>query len=126
MKKELSEIFGGIDIYLFDKIIRGRFDCVKKVLDVGCGSGINLKYLAEYGVDVYGIDKSETTIDRIRAIYENIPTCNFRVATADNLPYETDHFDAVICNAVLHFADNDNHFDKMIKEIWRVIAPGGV
>jgi SAM-dependent methyltransferase len=33
--------------------------------------------------------------------------------------------DAVVCSAVLHFARDENHFDRMIAEMWRVLAPGG-
>ena len=46
MQHELQKMFGGIDIYVFDQLSRGRFDGVKKVLDVGCGSGRNLVYLS--------------------------------------------------------------------------------
>ena len=34
--------------------------------------------------------------------------------------------DAVICSAVLHFASDLTHFDRMIQELWRVLAPGGL
>ncbi|MBF0235942.1 MAG: methyltransferase domain-containing protein, partial [Desulfamplus sp.] len=43
----------------------------------------------------------------------------------DNLPYQSEQFDAIICNAVLHFARDDNHFHKMITELWRVLKPQG-
>jgi hypothetical protein len=32
----------------------------------------------------------------------------------------------VICNSVLHFAQNDNHFKAMLAELWRVLKPGGM
>jgi hypothetical protein len=34
--------------------------------------------------------------------------------------------DAVICCAVLHFAADASHFDRMVAELWRVLAPGGL
>ena len=34
--------------------------------------------------------------------------------------------DVVISSAVLHFADNDAHFDAMLHGSWRVLAPRGV
>ena len=34
--------------------------------------------------------------------------------------------DAVICSAVLHFADDAEHFGRMVRELWRVLAPGGL
>jgi tellurite methyltransferase len=32
----------------------------------------------------------------------------------------------VICNAVLHFARDDKHFEAMVRELWRVLRPGGL
>ncbi len=34
--------------------------------------------------------------------------------------------DAVICSAVLHFADDADHFGRMVRELWRVLAPRGL
>jgi hypothetical protein len=34
--------------------------------------------------------------------------------------------DAVVCSAVLHFARDRAHFDRMVGEMWRVLAPGGL
>jgi 2-polyprenyl-3-methyl-5-hydroxy-6-metoxy-1,4-benzoquinol methylase len=35
-------------------------------------------------------------------------------------------FDVVICSAVLHFARDDEHFEAMMRELWRVLRPGGM
>ena len=32
----------------------------------------------------------------------------------------------MICSAVLHFADDTGHFQRMVHEMWRVLAPGGL
>ena len=34
--------------------------------------------------------------------------------------------DAVICSAVLHFADDEAHFGRMLQEMWRLVAPDGL
>ena len=47
--EELRQEFGDIDIYLFDQILRGRFDTRQRVLDAGCGDGRNLIYLLQHG-----------------------------------------------------------------------------
>ncbi len=44
MKNNLQTEFGNIDIYLFDQLLKGRFNDCKKVIDVGCGSGRNIAY----------------------------------------------------------------------------------
>jgi tellurite methyltransferase len=35
---ELGALVGDIDIYLFDQLLRGRFDTRRRVLDAGCGA----------------------------------------------------------------------------------------
>ena len=44
----------------------------------------------------------------------------------DRLPWPDAAVDAVICSAVLHFADDADHFGRMLRELWRVLAPGGL
>ena len=43
---DLRQQFGDIDIYLFDQVLRGRFDGRRRILDAGCGTGRNLRSLA--------------------------------------------------------------------------------
>jgi len=42
-----------------------------------------------------------------------------------HLPFESNFFEVIICNAVLHFAQNEAHFDAMLQSIWRVLKPNG-
>jgi len=54
----LQEWFGGIDIYLFDQLLKGRFVPEMRVLDPGSGSGRNLVYFLWSGYEVFGVDES--------------------------------------------------------------------
>ncbi len=122
--------FGNIDIYLFDQILKGRFDDVTSILDAGCGQGRNLVYFLQNGFDVYGIDQDENSISNIqelaRQLASQIPLEHFCVADLRKIPFDDSRFDAVISNAVLHFADDEKHFRQMLNEIWRVLKPGGL
>ncbi|MDH3217131.1 MAG: methyltransferase domain-containing protein [Candidatus Krumholzibacteria bacterium] len=53
----IRDWFGEIDIYLFDQILKGRFDKSRRELDVGCGDGRNLIYFMRSGFDVFAIDQ---------------------------------------------------------------------
>ena len=66
--EELRRQFGDIDIYLFDQILRGRFDARRRVLDAGCGDGRNLIYFLQQGFDCHGVDSAPQAIDAIRQI----------------------------------------------------------
>jgi tellurite methyltransferase len=42
------------------------------------------------------------------------------------LPWADGRMDAILCSAVLHFARDRTHFDRMVEEMWRVLAAGGL
>ena len=42
------------------------------------------------------------------------------------MSFEDNSFDAVLCIAVLHFAESHEHFDAMLQGCWRVLKPGGL
>jgi len=123
----LKETFGDIDIYLFDQLLKGRFDACKSVLDAGCGYGRNLHYFLKNGYDCYGIDPNPDAISFLQNTAETLsaPTENFLVSTIEEMPFKNESFDLVICSAVLHFARDEKQFDEMLHSIWRVLKPGG-
>ncbi len=124
------ELFGEIDIYLFDQILKNRFSGKRKILDAGCGGGRNIVYFLRTGCQVFGIDKSPQAITRVRLLAEtlapNLPSENFQVSGVEELPFPENSFDVVISSAVLHFAENERHFREMLAEMWRVLKPDGL
>jgi tellurite methyltransferase len=127
---DLRSQFGEIDIYLFDQILKGRFDRRLRVMDAGMGDGRNLVYLLSRGFACFGIDRESAAVARVRtlaaALAPQLPGVNFQVGELDHLPWEEHSMDAVICSAVLHFASDASHFGRMLEEMWRVLAPGGL
>ena len=127
---ELPGTFGDLDIYLFDQLLRGRFDRRPRVLDAGCGGGRNLVYFLRRGFSCYGVDRDPAAIDQVRALATQLapqlPADHFRTGELDRLPWDDATMDAVVCSAVLHFALDLDHFDRMVAELWRVLAPGGM
>ncbi|MDH3270535.1 MAG: class I SAM-dependent methyltransferase [Gemmatimonadota bacterium] len=128
--ERLLAVFGDLDIYLFDQLLRGRITPRMRVLDAGCGGGRNALYLMRCGSDVFGIDADPNEVARIQAMAaEHAPgleSTNFRVARLTDIPFPAAFFDAVICSAVLHFAENESEFEGSVGEMWRVLRPGGV
>jgi tellurite methyltransferase len=126
----IHDLFGDIDIYLFDQLARGRFDHRRRVLDAGCGAGRNLRYLLAHDYDCYGIDRDSSAVAQLRrgaqALGRPAADERFIVGGVESLPWSDHAFDAVISSAVLHFADDRRHFDLMVAELWRVLAPGGL
>src|SRR5688572_22574580 len=129
MQNKLQQTYGNIDIYLFDQLLKGRYDNCTKVLDVGCGNGRNLFYFLRNGYEVFGIDPNPNAVEMVRelsaALAPDNPLANFTVSSAENLPFNDAAFDLIICSAVLHFAKDTQHFDSMLRAIFRVLKPGG-
>lgn len=126
----LNEIFGEIDIYLFDQFLKNRFAPPMKILDAGCGSGRNLVYFLRRDFPVFAVDRNPEAIEYVRHLAETLaPELapeNFQVAAVEKMPFPNETFDVVISCAVLHFADDEKHFDRMLKEMWRVLKPSGI
>ena len=126
----LQEQFGGVDVYLFDQLLKGRFDPSMRLLDAGCGSGRNLVYFLREGFDVCGVDTSPDAIAHVRALARTLaarlPEENFRREPVEKMSFEDESFDAVLSSAVLHFARDEAQWLAMMREMWRVLKPGGL
>ena len=126
----INEIFGEIDIYLFDQLLKNRFSNEMKILDAGCGGGRNLIYFLRQNFQVFGVDQNAEAIEYVRSLARTlapeIPPENFQVSPVEKIPFADENFDAVISSAVLHFADDERHFDEMLREMWRVLKPAGM
>lgn len=126
----LQEWFGGIDIYLFDQLLKGRMTPEMRLLDAGCGSGRNLIYFLKSGYDVCGVDESNRSIAQVRelaaSLAPQLPLDNFRIEAVEKMSFDDASFDVVISSAVLHFARDEEHWRRMVDEMWRVLKPGGI
>jgi SAM-dependent methyltransferase len=96
------------------------------VLDVGCGAGVTPCYLAKrYACRVVGVDIRAKMVERSeeRARREGVAErVEFRVADAQDLPFEDDLFDAVITESATAFPEDKQ---RAANEYVRVTRPGG-
>ena len=126
----LREEFGDIDVYLFDQLLKGRFRPGMRILDAGCGHGRNLVYMMREGFDLWGIDESADAIRHVLEMAAHrappLGPDRFRVEHVESMSFADGSMDGVISSAVLHFARDDAHWMAMVREMWRVLAPGGV
>lgn len=130
MALTVQEQFGQIDIYVFDQILRGNIAAGMRVLDAGCGYGRNLVYLLREGCEVFALDQDAEGVDHVRklsvSLATGLPPENFQVGIIEKMPFADGFADIVICSSVLHFARDDEHFQSMLAELWRVLRPGGM
>jgi arsenite methyltransferase len=98
----------------------------KYVLDVGCGAGVTPCYIAKkYGTRVVGVDIIERMVERSKERAEKEKLADrveFRVADAQDLPFEDALFDAVVTESVTSFPEDKQ---KAVNDYVRVTKPGG-
>ena len=127
---DLESLFGPIDIYLFDQLLKGRIPPGARVLDAGCGSGRNLLYLLREWYEVFGADTDPEAIAAVRGqareLAPHLPAANFRLEPLEVMTFEDASVDFVISSAVLHFARDDEQFQAMLGGSWRPLRPGGI
>jgi SAM-dependent methyltransferase len=94
-----------------------------RVLEIGCGVGTDGAQFAEAGADYTGVDLTDAAVDLARKRFELFGLAGkFQTADAENLDFADESFDLVYSHGVLHHTPET---EKAIKEIHRVLRPGG-
>jgi len=108
----------------------GRLDYVaklvendKSVLTIGVGDLYLEKILLSKGVDLATLDPSEASIVNARKALR-LTEDTAKLGYSQNIPYDSDHFDAVVMSEVLEHLD-DEVLQKTISEVFRVLKTGG-
>ncbi len=100
-------------------VLAGADRAVRRVLDLGAGTGKLTGGLVSLGLDVVAVDRSAAMLEVLASRHPSVET---RVGTAEELPLEDSSFDAVLCGQAWHWV-NEN---LAIPEVARVLRPGGV
>jgi SAM-dependent methyltransferase len=103
-----------------------RAQGMTRVLDVGCGGGRHLLYLAREGFEVYGTDRSAAglEISRERLEAEGLQGV-LRRCDMTEVPFPDEFFDAVLSTSVLHHNTLES-VAKAVGEIRRALKEGGL
>lgn len=96
-----------------------------KILDIGCGKGTLIEELYSIGFEVWGVNLSERSIDKLRQKYEiSGKNIGLKKGTITKLPFEDNSFDYVFAVEVL-----EHLLPKMLipalNEVRRILKPGG-
>ena len=97
------------------------------VLDLGCGAGFDV-FLAQRKVGasgkVIGVDMTPEMLERAKQNAKKLEIDNveFVLGDIESLPIESDSVDVIISNCVINLAPDK---DKVFKEAYRVLKPGG-
>jgi SAM-dependent methyltransferase len=111
------QILAVLDHHLGDGCLAGR-----RVLDIGCSSGVITALIAATAGSTMGIDVDEPALARARAVADP-PRLEFRKMSADALDFPNESFDVVVCNQMYYWLEDPS---RLMAEIDRVLARGGV
>ncbi len=93
-----------------------------KVLDLCCGSGQATEYLVKSSQDVIGLDISPVSLQRAQ---RNVPQAKYVEALAEEIPFPDAEFDLVHTSVAMHEM-KPAVLQQILKEVYRVLKPGGV
>jgi ubiquinone/menaquinone biosynthesis C-methylase UbiE len=113
--------------YRFHYHLAELFDSLKgshgRLLEVGCGIGVDSIQLAKCGFDVTAVDLTENALEVAReyAALRGV-SIDFRLGNAESLDFPDESFDVVYSFGVLHHTPD---IKKSVAEVHRVLRPGG-
>ncbi len=124
-----TEFFAELAAYRFDKLKylpeRVDFGAFQgtKLLEIGCGVGIDLVRFAAGGARVTGIDLAERSIELARQnLGQQDLEAELSVMDGEAMEYPDNRFDVVYAHGVLQYTADP---PRMVSEILRVLKPGG-
>jgi ubiquinone/menaquinone biosynthesis C-methylase UbiE len=101
----------------------------RRILDIGCGTGLNTLPLAiEYpDAEVIGVDVSAPMLryGHARAVSLGVENVRFIQANAETIPFDNDSFDWVQSTMFLH-ETSTKAINNIVREVYRILVPGGL
>jgi SAM-dependent methyltransferase len=121
--------FDDLDQYHFEKLhhllelVDFEGYAGRRVLEVGCGAGVDLARFARGGAAVTGVDIASSAIDLARANFEQQGLRGeLRVANGEQLPFPDGSFDLIFAHGLVQYTSDPK---RLVEECRRVLAPGG-
>jgi len=100
-------------------------DNSEKVLDLGCGAGRHVFFLASEGIECYGTDISNEGINYVKSlIHKKNLNAELVVSPTKDLPFEDNFFNGIMSYGVLYYMDIAD-IKKSINEIYRTLKKSG-
>lgn len=126
----VKQMYGKLDLGftpIFNETVKVFRDLgYKKILDLGCGYGKHSIYLSQNDFNVTSIDINKQAIEWLEKYIDTNHMSNIEVikANINDLPFENDYFDGIICSSVIHH-QGLKEIRNSISEMYRVLKQNG-
>src|SRR5581483_1730813 len=110
---------------LADICAKLEFSGESSLLDIGCGSGHVLQMLAPWVRYAVGVDYAQGQVKNAARHLLKFPHVEVRQANVLALPFPEGTFDRVLCWSVLQYLPDREQVQTALREVARVLAPGG-
>ena len=107
----------------FKKYIRNGKS--EKVIDIGSGTGFVVEILDKMNLDITGVDISPTAIHLLRTKFPLVNFVEFDIGL-DRIPIDDNSFGICSAASVLYHIVDDDALEIALKNIHRILEPGGV
>ncbi|PNJ95094.1 non-ribosomal peptide synthetase [Cylindrospermopsis raciborskii C04] len=100
----------------------------RKVLEIGCGTGMILLNIAPQVESYWGTDFSQAAINRLDTIVKNRSLKNVNLLTREAIDFSeipTGYFDTVVINSVAQYFPSIEYLQQVIKSVWQLLKTGG-
>lgn len=95
----------------------------QRILEAGCGLGRVLKHYFYQGYQIEGIELDPGAVSQLRQEDPNLPV---RQVSITAMPFPDKSFDLVMAFGVLSCLENPRDRDHALRELFRVLKPGGI
>ena len=96
----------------------------QNILDLGCGDGANLRWLKEFGKNIWATDYNLVRLERTYDTMNQLGI-NVKIYLSDifSLPFKENSFDLIFFNHVIEHLENDL---EALQNIYKITKPGGL
>lgn len=105
------------------KLLADRLSPRSRILDLGCGAGVDAEYLGRQGFLVTAVDREAASVAMVKERCRGLPVKVFQ-QTFEGLHLQTNHCDAVVSMLALPFAEK-SRFAEILSDVREAVKPGG-
>ncbi len=102
----------------------------RRVLEIGCGTGLILSQVAPHVAEYWGTDLSAPVVDQLRRHLDARPALADRCTLLTRPAHVTDglpagHFDTIVLNSVVQYFPDAGYLAAVLRRASALLAPGG-